>query len=98
MSFQGFSKFSWALALFCLPSALFPLALMISPQFSHHSALSPMQINLFSTAFWIYPVVLLTVAGMLAKLHRTAPRLAQGLLATGFAAFYGLLWHIVSFF
>lgn len=98
MQSLGFSKFSWALALFCLPSALFPLALIISPQFSHHPTLTPMQIDLFSIAFWIYPLVLLSLSGMLFKLHRTRPTWAKALLAVGFLAFYGLLWHIVSFF
>lgn len=95
---KGFSPFSWALALFCLPSALFPLAWFVTPAFSQHPSLSAGQINFFSISFWIYPVVLLAVAGILFKLHQHRPALAKGLLGLGFIAFYGLLAHIVSFF
>lgn len=98
MQSQGFSKFSWALALFCLPSALFPLALIVSPQFSNLTHLSSAEIDFFSITFWIYPVVLMIVAGVLFKVHKTRPALAKGLLALGFISFYALLFYIVSFF
>lgn len=94
---QGFSKFSWALALFCLPSALFPLALIISPQFSKLPHLTPSQIDFFSITFWVYPLVLLAIAGLLAKLHQSQPSLAKGLLGAAFIGFYALLAYIVSF-
>lgn len=95
---KGFSKFSWALALFCLPSALFPLAWFLSPHFSHHPDLSAEQINFFSIVFWAYPLALLFIAALLFKLHRVQPALAKLLLALGFLTFYALLWHIVSYF
>lgn len=95
---QGFSKFSWALALFCLPSALFPLALILSTQFSNHPTLSDAQIDFFSITFWVYPVVLMLIAGLLHKLHRSQPKAAKALLIAAFIAFYVLLGYIVSFF
>lgn len=95
---QGFSPFSWALALFCLPSALFPLTWFLSPAFSNHPELSDVQINLFSVAFWVYPLVLLTTAALLFKLHQKCATAARLLLALGFIAFYLCAWHIVQFF
>lgn len=93
----GFSKFSWALALFCLPSALFPLALILSPQFSNHPTLTDAQIDFFSVTFWVYPAVLLGIAGVLSSLHRSQPKLAKILLIVAFVAFYALMGYIISF-
>lgn len=95
MQNQGFSPFSWALGLFCLPSALWPLALFISAKFSSSPNLSPRQIDFFSIAFWIYPLVLLAVSGLLYKLYQRKPTLAKGLLVCGFILFYGLFIYIV---
>lgn len=93
---QGFSKFSWALALFCLPIALVPLALFISPHFSSQTHLSDWQINVFSTAFWVYPFVLAAIAGMLHKLHQQNQKLAKTLLLLAFVIFYACLGYIVA--
>ncbi|QIW14944.1 hypothetical protein A4G20_00405 [Pasteurellaceae bacterium RH1A] len=93
---QGFSKFSWALALFCLPSALWPLGLFVSAKFSDHPGLSPSQIDQFSIAFWIYPLVLLALAGILFKLHKTHRTLASGLLLASFCSFYLYAFYIFS--
>lgn len=93
---QGFSKFSWALAIFCLPTALLPLALLVSPKLSSHPNLTPLQIDLFSTFFWTYPIFLFVIAGLLFKLHQSRPRLAQTLLALGFIGFYGTLGEILQ--
>lgn len=98
MQSHGFSKFSWALALFCLPSAWFPLALILSPQFTHLTQLSAAQVNFFSITFWVYPLVLMAIAGILFRLHKTQPTFAKGLLALAFLGFYALLFYIVSFF
>lgn len=95
---KGFSKFSWALALFCLPSALFPLAWFLSPSFSSHPDLTDGQIDFFSITFWSYPLFLLLIAGLLFKLHQAFPAMAKILLVVAFIAFYGLVWHIVSYF
>lgn len=93
---QGFSKFSWALALFCLPSTLWPLALLVSPKFSDNPNLTPSQIDWFSTSFWIYPFVLLAISGVLYKLHRSQKGLAASLLCCGFVGFYGLFFYILK--
>ncbi|WGE31808.1 DUF5389 domain-containing protein [Actinobacillus genomosp. 2] len=89
------SKFNWALAFFCLPAALWPLALLISPKFSS-LALSPTQINWFSTAFWIYPFVLFVIALVLYKLHQSKKALARGLLLLSLIIFYALLGYIIQ--
>lgn len=93
---QGFSKFSWALGVFCLPSTLWPLALLVSPKFTDSPNLTPFQIDLFSVAFWVYPFVLLAISGILFKLHKCKPTLAKGLLALGFIAFYAFWFYIVK--
>ncbi|AIZ79919.1 DUF5389 domain-containing protein [Actinobacillus equuli subsp. equuli] len=89
------SKFNWALAFFCLPCALWPLALLVSPKFSS-LALSPAQINWFSTAFWIYPLVLFVIALVLYKLHQSKKSLARGLLMFFLIGFYVLLGYIIQ--
>ncbi|MCK3655102.1 hypothetical protein A4G19_04805 [Pasteurellaceae bacterium Macca] len=89
-----FSKFSWALALFCLPSALWPLALLVSPGFSDHPQLSGRQIDLFSITFWVYPFVLLAYAGVCYTLFKKHKAFAQLLLLIGFALFYGWSGYI----
>lgn len=95
---KGFSKFSWALAFFCLPSALFPLAWFLSPHFSHHPDLTAGQIDFFSIVFWTYPIALLLISAILYKLHATFPTFAKILLTFAFIIFYILMWHIISYF
>lgn len=73
---QRFSKFSWALALFCLPSTLWPLALLVSPALSSQSDLTASQISWFSILFWTYPLILLGLAGLLFKLYQRHRNLA----------------------
>ncbi len=92
---QRFSKFSWALALFCLPSTLWPLALLVSPALSSQSDLTASQINWFSILFWTYPLILLGVAGLLFKLHQRHRSLAIILLVIAFLSFYALLAYIL---
>lgn len=92
---SGFRPFSLALALFCLPSALFPLTWLLSPQLSHLSQLSALQIDILSIIFWIYPLALFILALLLNKLYQYQPRLAQIGLAIGFLSFYTLLGYII---
>ena len=93
---QGFSKFSWALALFCLPIALWPLALFVSPKFSDSPNLSEFQINSFSVVFWVYPFVLFALSGILHKIYQTNKPLAKGLLTFSFILFYRVFIYIVK--
>lgn len=95
---KGFSTFQWLLALFCLPSALWPLGLFISAKFEALSNLTPSQVTTFSILFWVYPVVLLAIAGVLHKIHRHQPALARFLLAAAFVAFYSVFYYIVQQF
>lgn len=89
-----FSGFSWGLAAFCMPVLLWPVALLISTAFSKNSALSEGQINLFSTLFWIYPLILAIVARLLYKLRAKHPRLAAKLLGASAVIFYLVLIYI----
>ncbi|MGR6980369.1 DUF5389 family protein [Testudinibacter sp. P27/CKL/0425] len=91
----GFSGFAWALALFCLPSILWLLALLISPSVADNPALSSREIYWFSTALWVYPAVLFALALLVAKLRRTSQRAAQAVLALGFVAFYLFLAYLI---
>lgn len=93
---HGFSPFSWALAIFCLPSALWPLGLFVSAKFGNSSALTDFQLNLFSVIFWVYPVALLAISGVLYRWHRTQPRQAKLGLIVSFIAFYALFFYIVK--
>lgn len=95
---KGFSSFSWGLALLCLPSALWPLALLISPSFSQHSELTSFQVDFFSIVFWIYPFVLLAVALLLSQIHKKNQRVSKILLSCCFIGFYSLIGYIVSYF
>ena len=42
---QGFSPFSWAIALFCLPILLWPLAQLVSPHLLNNPHLSDIQVR-----------------------------------------------------
>ncbi|QLB20666.1 hypothetical protein A6B43_03540 [Vespertiliibacter pulmonis] len=95
-SLQGFSAFSWMLALFCLPSALWPLSLFISAKLTENLNLTSAQINFFSILCWIYPAILLLISGLLYKLHRTHSKFANFLLALSFIGFYSLLTYFVK--
>lgn len=92
----GFSGFAWALGLFCLPSILWPLALLISPFVSDNPNLDTITISWFSTILWIYPVVLLTIAVVLNKLRRRSIQAAWLLLILAFIGFYGFTAYLIS--
>ncbi|WP_279716115.1 DUF5389 family protein [Chelonobacter oris] len=91
----GFSGFSWALALFCLPAILWPLALLISPSVADNPNLDSHAVYWFSTALWLYPAVLLGLALLLAKLRKHSPRTALGLLSAGFILFYVFAAYLI---
>ena len=92
---QGFSPFAWALAAFCLPALLWPLALLISPAILKNQALSQSQMDWMSNFFWLYPFVLGLIARLAFKLHSGQPKAAKILLALSAFAFYGILIYVV---
>ncbi|MCW9733208.1 DUF5389 domain-containing protein [Avibacterium sp. 20-15] len=90
----GFSPFTWALAIFCLPILLWPLALLISPNLLKNPSLSDLQITLMSIFFWVYPLILGISARILYLIHqRNAPK-AKGLLLLSAVIFYAILSYI----
>ncbi|MGY6773468.1 DUF5389 family protein [Gallibacterium anatis] len=85
---QGFSKFSWAIAIFCIPAFLWPLSLLLSPSLKNNPTLSQTEINNMSIFMWSYPLVLFILARIIYKLHLRKPKLAYYLLAICFVLFY----------
>ena len=87
---SGFSPFTWAIAGFCLPVLLWPLALLISPNLLNNPNLSDNQITAMSVFLWGYPFVLGIVARIFYKLHQRRPALARKGLALSAVIFYGI--------
>ncbi|WP_424409449.1 DUF5389 domain-containing protein [Pasteurella sp. PK-2025] len=95
---SGFSGFSWAIALFCLPILLWPLALTISPNLLKNPNLNETQQTLMSIFLWIYPFCLGIVARILYQLHQKKTALARYLLAASAVVFYAILCYVVTGF
>ncbi|MDP8032877.1 DUF5389 family protein [Pasteurella atlantica] len=93
---SSFSKFSWALGGLCLPCALWPLALLLTPALSNHIQFSSLQLNLLSISLWVYPFILFTIAYLLFKLYKTNVKLAKQLLLVAFIGAYGYWGYIFS--
>ncbi|MGR3806870.1 DUF5389 family protein [Pasteurella testudinis] len=93
---NGFSAFSWALALFCLPAILWPLALLVSPSVAENPNLGSRAVFWFSTALWVYPLLLFCTALLLAKLRRRSQQAARTLLVLAFIAFYAALAYLIG--
>ncbi|KYK79619.1 hypothetical protein SC936_07670 [Aggregatibacter actinomycetemcomitans serotype e str. SC936] len=91
---SGFSPFSWAIAMFCLPVLLWPLALLISPNLLNNPNLSDSQIHAMSVFLWGYPFVLGIIARILYKLHERKPTLARQGLTISAVIFYGVLFYV----
>ncbi|KYK74040.1 DUF5389 domain-containing protein [Aggregatibacter actinomycetemcomitans] len=91
---SGFSPFSWAIAMFCLPVLLWPLALLISPNLLNNPNLSDSQIHAMSVFLWGYPFVLGIIARILYKLHERKPTLARRGLTISAVIFYGVLFYV----
>lgn len=91
---QGFQPFTWAIALFCLPVLLWPLALLISPNLSKNPLLSDWQMNWMTVFLWVYPCLMAIVARLLFKLHQTRPPLAKKILIACGVIFYLLLGYV----
>ncbi|WP_044470012.1 DUF5389 domain-containing protein [Mannheimia massilioguelmaensis] len=93
---EGFSRFTWAIAAFCLPIFLWPLASLVSTNLEKNPALSQGQVRFMYLCLWLYPFVLAIVARICYKLNQRNHNLAKKLLIASTIAFYGLLYYIVS--
>ncbi|QIM69318.1 MULTISPECIES: DUF5389 family protein [Basfia] len=91
---EGFSKFSWAIAAFCLPVFLWPLALLVSTNLEKNPALSQQQSMSMSMFLWLYPLLLAVMARICYKLHQGSPKSAKRLLMTSAVIFYGILFYV----
>ncbi|MDG2947219.1 DUF5389 family protein [Bisgaard Taxon 10/6] len=92
---SGFSRFSWALAGFCLPILLWPLALLLSPAILENPTLShPVAM---ASVFWIYPFVFALAARILFKMNRRNPAKAKVALWISAVVFWGVLLAIGYF-
>lgn len=91
---KGFSPFSWAIAMFCLPILLWPLALLISPNLLKNPSISDTQVRLMSIFLWVYPFVLGMIARIFYRLHQHKPTLARQGLALSAVIFYSVLGYI----
>lgn len=92
---SGFTPFSWALAIFCIPGILWPMALLLSASVGDANKLTGLQIVLNATFLWIYPLFLLVSAAILNRLHRNSPQLAKILLAITYVIFYVLAIAVI---
>lgn len=92
---EGFSRFQWALAGFCLPILLWPLAILISPNLSKNPHLSEGQINAMSIFLWIYPFVLGITARLLFKAEQRNHQAAKRGLLLSAVVFYAILAYVV---
>lgn len=90
----AFSHFTWALAIFCLPILLWPLALLISPNLLKNPSLTDLQVVLMSIFFWGYPVILGIIARGLYLYNKNNPRNAKMLLIISAVFFYILVAYI----
>ena len=93
---QGFSPFSWAIALFCLPILLWPLAQLVSPHLLNNPHLSDIQVHLMSIFLWCYPLALVILARIFYRLHQRKPAFARRGLALSTVLFYGVLGYIIA--
>ncbi|XWY19065.1 DUF5389 domain-containing protein [Bisgaard Taxon 45] len=94
----GFSGFSWAMALFCLPILLWPLALTISPNLLKNPRLSETDATLMSIFLWAYPFGLALIARLAYRIHQHKPLFARWLLGLSAVAFYGMLYYVAGGF
>ncbi|MFC0322701.1 DUF5389 family protein [Gallibacterium melopsittaci] len=85
---DGFSKFSWAIAMFCVPAFLWPLSLLLSPSLKYNPTLSETALTNMSVFMWSYPLLLFILARIIYKLHLRYPKFASYLLAICFVLFY----------
>ena len=93
---QGFSRFSWMLAGFCLPILLWPLALLISPNLLKNPQLTDSQGTWMSLFLWLYPFGLGIIARILYKLNQRHPSQAKTALLLIAVGFYVLVFYVAA--
>lgn len=91
---QQFSPFSWALAGFCLPILLWPLALLISPNLLKNPQLTDAESTWFSIYLWVYPFLLGIFARIAYRLHQRKPKLAKRFLSASALIFWLLTLYL----
>lgn len=74
---EGFSGFSWAIAGFCIPILLWPLALLISPNLLKNPHLTDFQSTAMSIFLWLYPFVIGICARIAYRLHQKKRKTAK---------------------
>ncbi|MFY1027070.1 DUF5389 domain-containing protein [Actinobacillus seminis] len=92
----GFTRFNWALAIFCLPVLLWPLALLISPNLNKNPHLSEFQITWMSVFLWSYPLWLGIVARICYRIHEKNTMAAKSILAISAVFFYAILVYVAT--
>ncbi|MFU2114297.1 DUF5389 domain-containing protein [[Pasteurella] aerogenes] len=91
-----FTPFTWALAGFCVPVLLWPLALLISPNLGKNPHLTEWQVTWMSIFLWIYPLALGIVARMIYRLYQTNAQVAKRTLAISAVVFYAILVYVLA--
>ncbi|MFD1804873.1 DUF5389 domain-containing protein [Pasteurella oralis] len=94
----GFSGFSWAIAIFCLPILLWPLALTISPNLLKSPNLTESEMIFMSVFLWGYPFGLAIAARIVYRINQHNHALARNMLMISAVIFYGLLFYVASGF
>ncbi|WP_147285453.1 DUF5389 family protein [Phocoenobacter uteri] len=92
---SSFSKFSWALVGLCLPCALWPLALLLTPALSN-VGFSGLWLNILSISLWVYPFILFYVAYLLHKSHKNNNKSVKFWLLISYIIAYGYWGYIFS--
>ncbi|QDJ13283.1 hypothetical protein CEP45_05190 [Mergibacter septicus] len=91
---SGFSAFAWAIAIFCLPALLWPLALLLSPNLSNNPSLNSNQLIFMNIFLWSYPFFLFLLARLLYVLSHHFAKLARFLLGFAYLTFYAILYYV----
>ncbi len=94
---QGFKPFTWAIAGFCLPVALYPVLIMLSASISENPHLSNAMIRTMTIFFWAYPILLAIVARIWYVVHQKRPSLACWGLALSTVLFYYALYYCFAY-
>lgn len=92
---EGFSPFTWALAVFCFPILLWPLSLLLSTAVLENQNLTESHRTFASFSMWLYPFVLAFVARQLFKLNQRNPSQAKVALVLSAVSFWGVFFYIV---